>query len=40
MFYGYYSNEKETKEGYPLPLSYFITGLAVYVYSFVAILRR
>lgn len=40
LFYGYYSDQPKTKEGYPLPLSYFLTGLGVYAYSFVAILRR
>lgn len=40
LFYGYYTDQKKTKEGYPLPLFYFITGMSVYIYSFVAILRR
>ncbi|XP_022253644.1 transmembrane channel-like protein 3 [Limulus polyphemus] len=40
IFYGYYSNREMTEEGYRLPLAYFLTSLAVYVFSFVAILRR
>ncbi|XP_077301771.1 transmembrane channel-like [Arctopsyche grandis] len=41
MFYGYYTNrDSEEKGGYRLPLAYFMTGLAVYIYSFVATLRK
>ncbi|CAG0882364.1 unnamed protein product [Darwinula stevensoni] len=40
IFYGFYSDVEETKEGYKLPFAYFMAGMAVYVYSFVAILRR
>ncbi|KAG8231827.1 hypothetical protein J437_LFUL012321, partial [Ladona fulva] len=39
MFYGFYSNREKTK-GYRIPFAYFMTGLAVYVYSFVATLRK
>jgi len=43
IFYGYYRNEASTKEsrtGYRVPFAYFMTGLALYVYCFVAILRK
>ncbi|OXA56807.1 Transmembrane channel-like protein 3 [Folsomia candida] len=40
FFYGFYTDQKKTKEGYPLPLSYFMTGMGVYIYSFIAILRK
>ncbi|XP_045116158.1 uncharacterized protein LOC123507406 isoform X2 [Portunus trituberculatus] len=40
IFYGYYSKDPYTSEGYRLPLAYFLTSLAVYAYSFVAILRK
>lgn len=36
----YYSNLSEAVLGYKLPLAYFLTGLAIYVYSFVATLRK
>jgi transmembrane channel-like protein len=39
LFYGYYST-KSVKWGYKLPMAYFMTGLVVYVYSFVATLRK
>ncbi|XP_028177658.1 transmembrane channel-like protein 3 [Ostrinia furnacalis] len=38
IFYGYYSNVERPQ--YRMPLAYFLTGLAVYIYSFVAILRK
>ncbi|XP_075991461.1 transmembrane channel-like protein [Anticarsia gemmatalis] len=38
IFYGYYSNIERPQ--YRMPLAYFLTGLAVYIYSFVAILRK
>ncbi|XP_023937963.2 transmembrane channel-like protein [Bicyclus anynana] len=38
IFYGYYSNIERPE--YRMPLAYFLTGLVVYVYSFVAILRK
>lgn len=38
IFYGYYSNIERVQ--YRMPLAYFLTGLAVYIYSFVAILRK
>ncbi|KAJ8738016.1 hypothetical protein PYW08_000611 [Mythimna loreyi] len=38
IFYGYYSNLERAQ--YRMPLAYFLTGLAVYIYSFVAILRK
>ncbi|CAH2217782.1 jg19754, partial [Pararge aegeria aegeria] len=38
IFYGYYSNVERPE--YRMPLAYFLTGLVVYVYSFVAILRK
>lgn len=46
LFYGYYSTQDEKHSeikntyGYHLPFAYFMTELAVYVYSFVAILRK
>ncbi|XP_059472075.1 transmembrane channel-like protein isoform X2 [Neocloeon triangulifer] len=40
MFYGFYSNRVKQPSGYRLPFAYFMTSLAVYVYSFVATLRR
>ncbi len=40
IFYGFYSNTYETNEGYKLPFAYFFTGLVLYMYSFVAILRK
>lgn len=39
FFYGWYTNH-DTKSGYRLPLAYFLANLVVYVYSFVAILRK
>lgn len=38
IFYGYYSNVERPE--YRMPLAYFLTGLAVYIYTFVAILRK
>ncbi|KAL0851756.1 hypothetical protein ABMA28_000068 [Loxostege sticticalis] len=38
IFYGYYSNVERAQ--YRMPLAYFLTGLVVYIYSFVAILRK
>lgn len=42
LFYGYYTDRDsgQKKFGYRLPFAYFMTGLAVYVYSFVATLRK
>lgn len=40
MFYGYYTNRDGMEKGYRLPFAYFMTGLGVYVYSFVATLRK
>ncbi|GIX83800.1 transmembrane channel-like protein 3 [Caerostris extrusa] len=40
IFYGYYSNREKTEEGYRVPLAYFLTSIAVYIFSFFAILRR
>ncbi|XP_068243127.1 transmembrane channel-like protein [Palaemon carinicauda] len=40
IFYGYYSKTPKTREGYRLPLAYFLATLAAYAYSFVAILRK
>ncbi|KAF7988682.1 hypothetical protein HCN44_001255 [Aphidius gifuensis] len=40
FFYGWYTNWEPIKGGYRLPLAYFIVMLVVYVYSFVAILRK
>ncbi|KAK2587729.1 hypothetical protein KPH14_003839 [Odynerus spinipes] len=39
FFYGWYTNH-DAKKGYRLPLAYFVTNLVVYIYSFVAILRK
>lgn len=40
-FSRFYSNDAVEKEiGYKLPLAYFLTGLVVYLYSFVATLRK
>ncbi|CAH0401812.1 unnamed protein product [Chilo suppressalis] len=38
IFYGYYSNVERPQ--YRMPLAYFLTGLVVYIYSFVATLRK
>ncbi|XP_064086907.1 transmembrane channel-like protein 2 [Macrobrachium nipponense] len=40
IFYGYYSKTPKTREGYRLPLAYFLATLGAYAYSFVAILRK
>lgn len=40
IFYGFYSHKDKPGAGYRLPFAYFMAGLAVYVYSFVATLRR
>lgn len=40
LFYGYYTNNDRQAKGYRLPLAYFMAGLGVYVYSFVATLRK
>ncbi|XP_048515519.1 transmembrane channel-like protein isoform X2 [Athalia rosae] len=39
FFYGWYTNQ-DSRSGYSLPLAYFLANLVVYVYSFVAILRK
>ncbi|OAD52417.1 Transmembrane channel-like protein 3 [Eufriesea mexicana] len=39
FFYGWYTNQ-DSQSGYRLPLAYFVTNLVVYIYSFVAILRK
>ncbi|XP_037977629.2 transmembrane channel-like protein [Plutella xylostella] len=38
IFYGYYTNVERAE--YRMPLAYFLTGLVVYIYSFVATLRK
>ncbi|XP_055538151.1 transmembrane channel-like protein isoform X2 [Wyeomyia smithii] len=41
LFYGYYSTfSGAIARGYNLPLAYFLTGLMVYIYSFVATLKK
>ncbi|GJQ78717.1 hypothetical protein Trydic_g2751 [Trypoxylus dichotomus] len=40
LFYGWYTDRDAHGKGYRLPLAYFMTGLAVYVYNFVATLRK
>ncbi|XP_055598956.1 transmembrane channel-like protein isoform X2 [Uranotaenia lowii] len=41
LFYGYYSTfSGATARGYNLPMAYFLTGLVVYIYSFVATLKK
>ncbi|KAH8286454.1 hypothetical protein KR054_009173, partial [Drosophila jambulina] len=41
MFYGYYSSTSGISTfGYKLPLAYFLTAVLVYIYSFVATLRK
>ncbi|XP_075163206.1 transmembrane channel-like [Haematobia irritans] len=41
MFYGYYSSSTgAAAHGYLLPLAYFLTAVVVYIYSFVATLRK
>ncbi|KAL7732247.1 hypothetical protein ACLKA6_018485 [Drosophila palustris] len=41
MFYGYYSSTSGVStRGYKLPLAYFLTAVLVYIYSFVATLRK
>ncbi|XP_033175228.1 transmembrane channel-like protein 3 isoform X1 [Bombus impatiens] len=39
FFYGWYTNQ-DSGSGYRLPLAYFVTNLVIYIYSFVAILRK
>ncbi|EGI62029.1 Transmembrane channel-like protein 3 [Acromyrmex echinatior] len=39
FFYGWYTN-RDSNSNYRLPLAYFVTNLVVYIYSFVAILRK
>ncbi|KAK5642603.1 hypothetical protein RI129_008770 [Pyrocoelia pectoralis] len=39
LFYGWYTNT-DLHTGYRLPLAYFMTQLAVYIYSFIATLRK
>lgn len=39
FFYGWYANQ-HTYKAYKLPLVYFVVNLVVYIYSFVAILRK
>ncbi|XP_048263726.1 transmembrane channel-like protein isoform X5 [Bombus terrestris] len=39
FFYGWYTNQ-DSESGYRLPLAYFVTNLVIYIYSFVAILRK
>ena len=39
FFYGWYTNQ-DSQSGYRLPLAYFVTNLVVYIYSFLAILRK
>ncbi|XP_076379188.1 transmembrane channel-like protein [Megalopta genalis] len=39
FFYGWYTNQ-DSKSGYRLPLAYFVTNLVIYIYSFVATLRK
>ncbi|XP_063372904.1 transmembrane channel-like protein [Cydia amplana] len=38
IFYGYYSSIERSQ--YRMPLAYFLTGVVVYIYAFVAILRK
>ena len=40
IFYGFYSNHLLNNVGYKLPFAYFFTGIILYIYSFVAILRK
>ncbi|XP_058458320.1 transmembrane channel-like protein [Malaya genurostris] len=41
LFYGYYSTfSGAIAWGYNLPLAYFLTGLLVYIYSFIATLKK
>lgn len=40
LFYGWYTDRDVHSKGYRLPLAYFMTGLTVYVYNFVATLRK
>lgn len=39
IFYGWYTSNDKNR-GYRLPLAYFVTGIIVYGYSFMAILRK
>ncbi|XP_046734422.1 transmembrane channel-like protein [Diprion similis] len=39
FFYGWYTN-RDSGSGYNIPLAYFLVNLVVYIYSFVAILRK
>lgn len=40
LFYGYYSSIKRFSSGYRMPLAYLIGNLAIFAYSFIAILRQ
>ena len=40
IFYGFYSNKEKTKAGYRIPLAYFCTMMAVYIFSFAIILKK
>uniref|UniRef100_F6WCE2 Transmembrane channel-like protein n=1 Tax=Monodelphis domestica TaxID=13616 RepID=F6WCE2_MONDO len=41
LFYGYYGKERKIgKAGYRLPLAYFLVGMAVFVYSFIILLKK
>ena len=40
IFYGYYSKEIMTSAGYRIPLAYFCSMMAVYVFSFAIILKK
>ncbi|XP_051484505.1 transmembrane channel-like protein 3 [Apus apus] len=41
LFYGYYGHDRKIgKAGYRLPLAYFLVGMAVFVYSFIILLKK
>lgn len=40
IFYGYYSDKVKTRAGYRIPLAYFCSGMAVYIFSFAIILKK
>ena len=40
IFYGYYNNKDKTSAGYRIPFAYFLSGMIVYAFSFVVILKK
>ncbi|KAF0290362.1 Transmembrane channel-like protein 3 [Amphibalanus amphitrite] len=40
IFYGYYNNKDKTSAGYRIPFAYFLSGMIVYAFSFIVILKK